>query len=294
MADRTFWFPNLETIVHPDFIHDVTHGNPRGDHVNKDDIKRVTQNPAHIPGIYNYCDRWCERCTFTRRCANFAIGELQEIDNDELDIRNEGFWKTFQDTMQATLELVSEMAEEAGVHLGEIDVEEAERDEKENEAERSPIGIASMAYIRLVDTSLEEARDRFSERGEELELFARTDPEGFDPEGHLADLKDAVDIIRWYQHQIYVKMMRAIQGKEDPWEEDEGFPKDSDGSAKVALIGIDRSITAWTRMWRGHFPDEEDAFLPLLLHLDRLRRRIETDFPNARSFVRVGFDDAGV
>jgi hypothetical protein len=31
------------------------------------------------------------------------------------------------------------------------------------------------------------------------------------------------------------------------------LPRDSDGSAKVALLGIDRSLVAWTRM-RQHFP----------------------------------------
>jgi len=27
---------------------------------------------AFIPGIYNYCDRWCETCAFTSRCRVFA------------------------------------------------------------------------------------------------------------------------------------------------------------------------------------------------------------------------------
>jgi hypothetical protein len=25
-----------------------------------------------ISGIYNYCDRWCERCRFTAHCRVFA------------------------------------------------------------------------------------------------------------------------------------------------------------------------------------------------------------------------------
>ena len=28
-----------------------------------------------IPGIYNYCDSWCERCLYTSRCMNFAMGK---------------------------------------------------------------------------------------------------------------------------------------------------------------------------------------------------------------------------
>ncbi len=68
------------------------------------------------------------------------------------------------------------------------------------------------------------------------------------------------------------------------------FPKDSDGSAKVALIAMDRSIAAWGELHR-HFPDAEDDILDLLAHLDRLRRHAEQEFPAARAFVRPGFDD---
>jgi len=25
-----------------------------------------------IPGIYNYCNRWCERCLYTEKCRLFA------------------------------------------------------------------------------------------------------------------------------------------------------------------------------------------------------------------------------
>jgi hypothetical protein len=71
----------------------------------------------------------------------------------------------------------------------------------------------------------------------------------------------------------------------------DGLLRDSDGSAKVALIAIDRSIAAWGAM-RNHFPEQEDTILDLLVHLDRLRRKIEKTFPDARAFVRPGFDTA--
>jgi hypothetical protein len=76
---------------------------------------------------------------------------------------------------------------------------------------------------------------------------------------------------------------------EETSEDFEEFPKDSDGSAKVALIAIDRSIAAWGQM-REHFPQRRDDILDILVHLDRLRRKTETLFPDARAFVRPGFD----
>ena len=41
---------------------------------------------------------------------------------------------------------------------------------------------------------------------------------------------------------------------------------------------------------REHFPERTDDLLNFLVHLDRLRRAAEKEVPNARSFVRPGFD----
>lgn len=32
-------------------------------------------DPRFIPGIYNYCDRWCERCPLSNRCLTYAINK---------------------------------------------------------------------------------------------------------------------------------------------------------------------------------------------------------------------------
>ena len=104
-------------------------------------------------------------------------------------------------------------------------------------------------------------------------------------------IRDAVAVIQWYLHFIAVKLRRALQSQlaeaEDRDEDDS--PKDSDGSAKVALIAIDRSIGAWGVLLR-HFPAEETPILEQLARLDRLRRAVEQQFPAARHFVRPGFD----
>jgi hypothetical protein len=57
----------------------------------------------------------------------------------------------------------------------------------------------------------------------------------------------------------------------------------------VALIGIDRSIAAW-RLMQLSLPERAASIVPLILQLERLRNRLEKAFPEARSFVRPGFD----
>jgi hypothetical protein len=57
----------------------------------------------------------------------------------------------------------------------------------------------------------------------------------------------------------------------------------------VALIGIDRSIAAW-RLMQLSLPERAGSIVLLILQLERLRQRLEKSFPDARSFIRPGFD----
>ena len=138
---------------------------------------------------------------------------------------------------------------------------------------------------------MEAAAPAFREKGVELETEARL--EVGDPHGDAAKLTDFIEVIRWYQSFIYVKLCRATSSHaEEQIERDAAlgaFPKDSDGTAKVALVAIDRSIAAWAGL-REMLPEQDDAILDLLRQLARLRSATETMFPQARSFVRPGFD----
>ena len=261
--------------------------------MDKEHIKKLAQNPDFISGIYNYCDRWCERCPFCSRCMNYALSEEQFSDPEARDIHNEKFWEKLRETFQVTLEMLKEMAEQEGIDLDSLDVEEtAEEDERIEEiAESNECCRAARAYGEMVNRWFDAATDLFEEKGDELSLKAQLELPNADPAGEAVSLKDAVEVIRWYQHQIYVKLMRAVRGKlEERTEIDDDFPKDSDGSAKVALIAIDRSIAAWGEL-RNQFHEQEDDILDLLVHLDRLRRNVENEFPDSRAFVRPGFDD---
>jgi hypothetical protein len=96
--------------------------------------------------------------------------------------------------------------------------------------------------------------------------------------------------MRWYQYFIGAKVMRAIQGNIEEKEEGcDEFPSDSDGSAKIALIAIDRSIAAWAVI-QHYIIDGNREVIDVIAFLDGLRQAVEETFPNARSFIRPGFD----
>ena len=92
--------------------------------MDKDDLKKLAKDPKYISGIYNYCDRWCERCSFTSRCLNCAIVEEQFGDLEKVDQLNEAFWEKFSEMLQSTLEMIKEMAKEQGIDLDSMDMED--------------------------------------------------------------------------------------------------------------------------------------------------------------------------
>ncbi len=71
--------------------------------MDKQRIKEAVADPEHIPDIYNYCDRWCERCTLSARCAVFAVEQA----SPSRDRENEAFWHQFRDTLAVAMELLT-------------------------------------------------------------------------------------------------------------------------------------------------------------------------------------------
>lgn len=263
--------------------------------MNKDRIKELAKNPNFISGIYNYCDRWCERCPYTQKCLNFAIGEEHYSDPESRDIDNEKFWESISEMFRITLQMIRESAEERGINLDEIDHCEYEEREKQvdSEIEKNVNCISSKNYIKMVDEWFESSHEIFEYK--ENEIYTKVElglPEEV-TENEILNLKDAIEVIRWYQFQIHVKIRRAVDGKLmdklEGFDSMDEYPKDHDGSAKVALIGIDRSVIMWSKFLE-YFPEKEDTVMDILVHLERLRRNVEREFPNARSFQRPGFD----
>ena len=106
----------------------------------------------------------------------------------------------------------------------------------------------------------------------------------------VTDIADCFDIIQWYVYFIDAKLQRALQGKleGEEWEEENGYQKDSDGSAKIALIAIEKSITAWVKLY-DLLPASADIALQALSLLQQLQQKIKEEFPKAIKFKRPGF-----
>lgn len=252
-------------------------------------------DPRFIEGIYNYCDRWCERCPFTSRCMLYAMEEEDRDDPAAHDINSEAFWNKLASIFKQTHEMIATMAAERGIDLEAIDLEpvKEEKDRQRARSKSNPLSRSAHQYAKLVSEwfdreyrASEQERDADPTRGD-LALI------DFEAQDRASNIQDAIEVIRWYQFQIAVKIMRGLM-RDDP--EEAGEPEavrqsDSDGSVKVALIGMERSISAWGRL-RELLPEKADGVMSILLHIEQLRRKTELAFPNATKFVRPGFDEA--
>jgi hypothetical protein len=273
----------------------------------KSELRELAGNRDLISGIYNYCDRWCERCPFTTRCLVYATEKADDAlaDSEVHDINNAKFWSRLESIFQEAHEMIMEWAEEAGIDLETIEAEAsvADREQLRRDAKQHKLSLSARRYAEMVQQWF----------GEEfaVEQNVHDDQTGMPQHTEVdIDVSDAVEVIRWYQFFVAVKLFRALMGRESDNADEEltsddifnvagldnddepidAFGNDADGSAKIALIAIDRSSSAW-RIMQDSLPEKVDSIVPMLLELERLRRAAEQAFPHARDFIRPGFDE---
>lgn len=221
-----------------------------------------------IVGIYNYCDRWCETCSFTSRCRVFADrAELEAQSDPQLsDVVNA---PPLQQDLPPPLpfwmrELIDEMNKIASEPMSKEELEQLH-----------PTLIPA-------HKSIEERAYAYCER-------AHTWLDGCRPDA-TRDSSDPLSVIGWFQYSIPAKIHRALMGLAMDEPDDRDWPADYDGSAKVALLGMERSHAAWLALVHGGLASVSEAE-PFVADLIWLTDELERVFPNARGFVRPAFDE---
>jgi len=252
--------------------------------MDKERLAQMADDPKYIPGIYNYCDRWCERCPYSDRCLTYAMEQEKDTGKEEKESTDEDFYKNVTETLAATTELLREIMDNEGINPNDVNIEEIQQKNEEH-----PLGSAAKQYgidvhnwMKAKYPALKEKENEFNEQ---LEMGLNKD----ELMERAAHIREAIEVISWYQHQIGIKTLRAMNQDKSLYEDMDDVPNDADGSAKVALLGIDRSIEEWERLHKN-LPEMADDYLSFLGSLEKLRKDIEQEFPNARSFVRPGFD----
>ena len=225
-----------------------------------------------IAGVYNYCDRWCSACPVSNRCLVFVqqeeptasrCGPLSETVPWSAQV---GYW------LRRALRLVHERAGARG-----IEAKPWVPGPGGNRGAVTPFThgrLAARAYA-YCDAVHRWQRERPVEAARNEERDPRLPQDVID---HFAPL-------------IASKIRRAITSL--AWEEGDGWAvaeaRDSDGSAKVALLGAERSLAAWADLRDSGLADDgriDDSQRRLRWLIEEL----EAVFPGARAFVREGLD----
>lgn len=240
----------------------------------KNKMKEISNRSGYIDGIYNYCDRWCERCQYTSKCRNYAFS--QETDANT-DINNEEFWGGLSNIFQATVMLIKEDMEKRGIDID--DFEDVEVKEISNPKEH-PLHILSYDLALEIHKWFEQNAELLKKKSKINNII--------DKDLNIKFV-DAVEVIQWYNFFISAKIYRSLPHYEIEIE-DADFQSDSDGSAKIAILSIERSIASWGVLYEI-IPEQEDIILSFLSKLSRLLEMTKKQFPQAMSFHRPGFDD---
>jgi hypothetical protein len=245
-----------------------------------------------IDGIYNYCDGWCARCPKTANCRVFARQNDTSLQSDPSSVTNEDCRIQLRSTLQETISLLRAKAQEEGIALEDLETKEYPNGGVHigDPKYKVPVQMAK-TYMDGVGQWFEDTKASIHTYALELEQNAKLDLEGNHPEQDLEQLADHFEVIQWYLPLIYAKLQRAVP-RERPGHSSltPEYMYDTNGSAKVALVAIDRSLAAWLDVM-GHLLEHEGPILGFLSELQRLSKTIEQTFPEAHAFIRPGFDN---
>jgi hypothetical protein len=237
----------------------------------KGKFEKLSEKDGYIDSIFNYCDRWCEKCSFTSRCRNFAFNENgPDADAPEL-------WEYLGNIFKATMLMLEEKMLELG-----IDPENLPEHENKSisDPDAHPLFIQAKGLANKMHDWLEKNK---------LEKYISDKFGIFKPEdAEVSRFKDSLEVIYWYMFLVPAKIGRALSGLTSDYSQNTDY--DSNGSVKIALISLDRLIAAWTVLM-NRLPALEDEILHMLIDLTSVRKQTETLFPNARRFVRPGLDE---
>jgi hypothetical protein len=248
------------------------------------------KRPRFIPGIYNYCDRWCERCRFQARCRLFrdmqrmeqvvegtldradlaALASDEEFEADMEEGRGPASPREraeFLEFLQGA-DVVPPPEEMAGIHAA------CERRAKLQTAH--PLSREAMEYAETAHRLAGVLRPMVRDVGDPL-------------------ARESLETIARFGFLIAIKTRRAagalIRASDDDHEDDEFQQSDGNGCAKLVRLVIGESREAWRLLMQLPSIAADGVPAAMAARLDDLDAHLAAAFPHAMAFVRAGFDE---
>ena len=229
----------------------------------------LATDPDLIPGIYNSCDQWCHYCPATARCLAFKC--MPESGDGNI-------YEHIEARMFESMQYLKACHEAEGLQPPE-------------DLLRLLSGERPSAAAKFVP--IDDALERMGKHYAVLATaFLATSGEPIPPSPlpRRPHGPTPFEVFLYYHVFIAAKIYRAISSSLEAGRTGSTQARrDSDVSARVALIAIDRSDEALQVM---ALDDPDPRIEHMRRHLSRLRREVAGRFPAARTLVRPGLDDA--
>ena len=207
----------------------------------------------------------------------------EEMPDPENGKSNEAFWKKLALNFEKTIELLKR-----DFQFQETEAIYVQQQELKTLTEQHPLSRMCRSYARLANKTLNSEsllNNTCAELIQQAELGLKEEDIILE---QIQTLRECKEVISWYLLFVAAKIGRALMGKMDGWEDASMIQSDMNGSAKIAMIGIERSMQAWVQIF--NITQEEDQIFPLLQMLAEIKRLAGEEFPRAEEFVRPGFD----
>jgi hypothetical protein len=241
---------------------------------------KTPRTPPLVPGVHNYCDRWCERCRFKTRCIvavmhqriDAARARGQEV--SESDVLDE-LIPPYDGSPRPWLDEIVEAANRPPTEAEQRETERREH-ELEQRLEADTLLLDAREYGLMAERISSALIARLSGRGDAVVL-------------------SALEAIAWHALCISAKTYRAVSGEllDEIWdmEDDDPLQADHNGSAKIARLMAAESRECWAVLMQVGRAVADGVPMKMIERLDRLDRDLAIRFPRAMEFVRPGFDE---
>jgi hypothetical protein len=228
-------------------------------------------DPDLIAGIYNYCDRRCERCPFTVRCLQFRERRRPDAAREDEPIA-----VTVARSLERSLDMLRIIGRRLGIELG-------------NDADDGPgtqVGRIRVRDARATGDALVERARHYAATVSPIAaalmpiVVMRGDP----------DLVDAVETIQSSAATIPARILRAVWSTAAAAGDGGEVQTDANGSAKSARLLVGEARRAWTVLLDRGQATADGVPARLVALLEEIDGGLAARFPRAMAFIRPGFD----
>ena len=230
-----------------------TRKNERLKKIIEENIKFEKESP------YNFCDRWCERCSHNKqmRCKLYQDEFEQKItciahgrEPDDPEITEEVMRKQLEDVG----EKIEQFMEENEIDLDDIDDPEFEKIREHIEfVQNNPLNVTAGQYRKRAHQFLKNT------------FYNKKDVK--------SELIYDFETVAWYHTLLMVKLHRALSGFHEPIDEDEFALYDAVAQFAICRKAIKESIKALRKL-KPYYLEHKNLIVELLALLHNILSRI--------------------